>query len=478
MLIGIGIGVLAIIAVMLALDLGLWTRRDRDVTPGEAAASVSLWVLAAIGCGLLLARIHGQDWADVIDETGLRISARDIPQHIWLQYASVYFTQLMLSLDSVVILAAVFAELEIRGRQGRRLLLWIVLLSLMVRTSLIGAGSVIVATPWGRWVCAGLLIATTVRLLVVRRRDSNIARRLLLGMKRGIRRSSSARTVSPAMAVLIAVGAEAVFSIDSVPAALAVSPHPYIGIVGSVMAVLAMRSLYFAIGPAMSRLRYVRLSIILVLVMLTVKVLYADYRPEVTAVTLLGSLGVVGIGFGASLLRLRRGAPRAIEPTPLEDIEEAALAVRRNLRKVAVLIAGTMILLLGVVIAPLPGPGFVILAPIGLAVLATEFLWARALLQQMKSRLADAQKTTERLASRSSPWLVPLVFAGYTAGIFVLAHLMPPRGTRFVWLGSIGGYLLLTFWAARVLLLARARSAESASKRQDDPGVPPGSGLG
>jgi uncharacterized protein (TIGR02611 family) len=49
------------------------------------------------------------------------------------------------------------------------------------------------------------------------------------------------------------------------------------------------------------------------------------------------------------------------------------------------MVVGFTILLAGVAMIVLPGPAFVVI-PLGLAVLATEFIWARRLLRIMKSR--------------------------------------------------------------------------------------------
>jgi uncharacterized protein (TIGR02611 family) len=59
--------------------------------------------------------------------------------------------------------------------------------------------------------------------------------------------------------------------------------------------------------------------------------------------------------------------------------------VLRVARKLAVAIVGTAVLLVGVALVVLPGPAFVVI-PAGLAILATEFVWARRLLRYAKER--------------------------------------------------------------------------------------------
>jgi len=56
-------------------------------------------------------------------------------------------------------------------------------------------------------------------------------------------------------------------------------------------------------------------------------------------------------------------------------------------RKVAVLVLGVIVLAIGVALIVLPGPAFLVI-PAGLAILATEFLWARRLLRYAKERAA------------------------------------------------------------------------------------------
>lgn len=52
-------------------------------------------------------------------------------------------------------------------------------------------------------------------------------------------------------------------------------------------------------------------------------------------------------------------------------------------RKIVVAVVGTTVLLFGVALIVLPGPAVVVI-PLGLAVLASEFAWARELLRRVK----------------------------------------------------------------------------------------------
>lgn len=64
-----------------------------------------------------------------------------------------------------------------------------------------------------------------------------------------------------------------------------------------------------------------------------------------------------------------------------------ALALRHG-RRVVITIVGATLMLIGVALLVLPGPGLLVIAG-GLALLATEFVWARRWLKKIKERSVD-----------------------------------------------------------------------------------------
>lgn len=80
--------------------------------------------------------------------------------------------------------------------------------------------------------------------------------------------------------------------------------------------------------------------------------------------------------------------------------------LRRNARRLWILIAGTGLILLGIIISPLPGPGFILLAPVGMGILATEFAWARRIKQEIQRRASPLENATRHVADRTPRWIV------------------------------------------------------------------------
>jgi len=62
------------------------------------------------------------------------------------------------------------------------------------------------------------------------------------------------------------------------------------------------------------------------------------------------------------------------------------------IRKIAVAVVGFTVLLIGLALVVLPGPAFIVI-PLGLAILATEFVWARTLLNKARAKLSRPKTT-------------------------------------------------------------------------------------
>ena len=64
-------------------------------------------------------------------------------------------------------------------------------------------------------------------------------------------------------------------------------------------------------------------------------------------------------------------------------------------KRIVKVVIGFTILLIGLAMTVLPGPAIVVI-PAGLAILATEFLWARRLLDRIKQGASSAFNRTNR----------------------------------------------------------------------------------
>ena len=65
----------------------------------------------------------------------------------------------------------------------------------------------------------------------------------------------------------------------------------------------------------------------------------------------------------------------------------------RKTKRLIIAVVGITVLLLGIAFIFLPGPAFVVI-PVGLAILATEFAWARRLLKKVKNHVKAKKKNS------------------------------------------------------------------------------------
>jgi tellurite resistance protein TerC len=66
----------------------------------------------------------------------------------------------------------------------------------------------------------------------------------------------------------------------------------------------------------------------------------------------------------------------------------------KQIRKLVIFLIGISIVLIGCVLFFTPGPAIIVI-PVGLAVLATEFIWAKKLLKKFKETTSSIAQSTK-----------------------------------------------------------------------------------
>ena len=100
---------------------------------------------------------------------------------------------------------------------------------------------------------------------------------------------------------------------------------------------------------------------------------------------------------------------------------------------------GTLLILLGIVTGPLPGPGGIPLVLLGLAVWASEFAWAHRLMQWFKLQLHKFRGWSR--ARQAVAWLILVVGVGLLAYADLLIFGVPTWMPRIItgWLDQVPG---------------------------------------
>jgi uncharacterized protein (TIGR02611 family) len=94
---------------------------------------------------------------------------------------------------------------------------------------------------------------------------------------------------------------------------------------------------------------------------------------------------------------------------------------RSRIVRIVVAIFGFLVVLAGLAMLVLPGPGLLVIA-IGLGILALEFVWAERLLERTVDKMEDAADTVKR-SSRLQQALAVALLALATGGLVTAAIL-------------------------------------------------------
>jgi tellurite resistance protein TerC len=275
---------------VLVLDLGVLQRDRRAPTPVEAIAWSVLWIVLAALFGL-----------GVTTRLGAAAGA---------QYFTAYVVEKSLSVDNLFVLMLVFGQFGIPASGQRRVLMAGVVGAIVLRTGMLLLGTAAVARFHALTCAMGvLLVATAVKLLARHGAEAGrekapepgfavrLARRLL-------------PAASPMLLALVAVeSADLVFALDSVPAVLGVTTSPFIAVTSNVFAILGLRSLYFVVAAALSRLRHLQTGLALVILFVGLRMALSFVIDVPTAATLAVITAILGVAVFASL----RSSPIAHE---------------------------------------------------------------------------------------------------------------------------------------------------------------------
>jgi tellurite resistance protein TerC len=266
--------VVFIVAVLffVALDLGVFHRRAREVKFTEALFWTTIWFGCAMGFAFWVAPAMVSSW-----------SRQDT-----IKFITGYLLELSLSMDNVFVIALLFAYFRVPPALQHRVLFWGILGALVMRGVLIGAGVVVIREfEWVLYAMGAFLVLSGVKMLVAGEEEVHPERNIILRLVRTIYPVSTSfdgqrfftlqggrRALTPLALVLVCVETtDLVFAIDSIPAIFGVTSNGFIVFTSNVFAILGLRSLYFVLAGAMGHFRYLKIGLSMVLVFIGAKML-------------------------------------------------------------------------------------------------------------------------------------------------------------------------------------------------------------
>jgi tellurite resistance protein TerC len=402
---------LILVITLLALilfDLGVIHRHIRELSLYEALAMSAFWISMGLGFGVFLYLCYQHNWfvhSTLSGKTAL------------FQYLTAFFLEKMLSLDNLFVMALIFHQLRIPVNYQHRVLFWGIFAAVIMRGVFILAGVYLINSfEWMIYVFGGFLIFSAIKVLANQSQAKFAEENILLKALRRIvhvedtieddrffKRSHNRWVLTPLfLALMLVESADVMFAVDSIPAVIAVSREPLIVYSSNIFAVLGLRALYFVLASALQQFHYLKLSMVLILLFIGTKMLLSYIYPINALVSLIVITCIMLLGILASWLDKTRGS--ILKTSPLaEDLGRIYTVTFAGIKRVVILLIGTSVVIIGIIMIFTPGPAVVVI-PAGLAILATEFLWARHLLNYFKNKFVYYSKETRNYLRRNKPY--------------------------------------------------------------------------
>ncbi|MBX3394420.1 MAG: TerC/Alx family metal homeostasis membrane protein [Phycisphaerae bacterium] len=393
MTIWIWIAFIVLIIGFLALDLGVFNKTAHVISTNEALIWTALWVVLSLAFNVLIYEMYEQDWLGISSLDGTVESGKDAA----LEFFTGYLVEKSLSLDNIFVIAVIFSFFKVPAIHQHRVLFWGILGALVLRGLMIGLGTALVQSfAWINYVFGGILILTAVKMLLVGDEQVEPEKNPLVRLARRLFPISPGyeghrffthidgkRAITPLFLVLLVVeSTDLLFAVDSIPAIFAVTNDPFIVFTSNVFAILGLRSLYFALSGIMDKFKYLKASLVFILAFVGVKMLLAHHHPIPIPFSLGVIVATLFVGVVASMLASHQATAPIIQQAAV-----VADATRKQIRRALIFLLGATVVLIGIAMIVLPGPAVVVI-PAGLAILGTEFVWARRLFAKLK----DASK--------------------------------------------------------------------------------------
>ena len=287
------IGFTAFVLAMLALDLGVFHRKAHAVGHREALIWTLVWVSLAVSFNVWIFLRFGSQ--------------------LGLEFLTGYLIEYSLSIDNIFVFIIIFRYFSVPAASQHRALFWGILGALIMRAVFILLGAALIENfHWIIYLFGAFLVYTGYKMVNGHDMEVHPERNPIVRLfQRAVPMTSQyegshmlvrqrGRWMATPLLLVLAVieGTDLVFAVDSIPAIFAVTRDTFIVYTSNIFAILGLRSLYFLLAGAMTKIQYLKIGLGAVLTFVGVKMLIS----EMYKIPILFSLGVIAGLLGAAVL--------------------------------------------------------------------------------------------------------------------------------------------------------------------------------
>jgi tellurite resistance protein TerC len=357
-MIWIWIGFITFVLLMLALDLGVFHRKSHVISVREALGWSAMWISMGLLFSVFVYFGYEHQWmglgtvVDAVD--GLTNSGLIATE----KYLTGYVVEKSLSVDNIFVIAMIFSSFAVPPIYQHRVLFWGIIGALVLRGTMIGIGAQLIAQyHWILYFFAVFLILTAFKMLFMNTEDGDPNKSIVVRTVRRFFpvtdrfhgehffvRAGSLQSyenefpgapmvqdevvnkalpgtllVTPlALALVMVEATDLIFAVDSIPAIFAITADPFLVFTSNVFAILGLRSLYFALAGMIAKFRYLKVSLALILLVVGVKMLLAEWLKlalgeHFNLYLLTVIISILAVGVFASIIADRREKSRSTD---------------------------------------------------------------------------------------------------------------------------------------------------------------------
>jgi tellurite resistance protein TerC len=286
-----------VVTVALMLDLGLLSRKNKEMSMRAATIQTIFWVLLSMAFG-------GFIWYEIGREDTVR-------------YLSAYLLEWSLSVDNIFVFIIIFSFFRVSKHNYSRVLLMGILMAIVFRIIFISIGSELVARfSWIMYIFGAFLLFTGIKMFKSGDEEAfdpehSWAYRTMKKLFRTtntepngrffLRQDGKLYLTKLSMVVIMLGLIDVIFAVDSIPAVFSIIPDPNDKLLiysSNIFAVLGLRSLFFLLHGASKKFDYLQQGIAIVLLFIGAKMLLKDWMH----IPAWAALMVILVSIGGSVL--------------------------------------------------------------------------------------------------------------------------------------------------------------------------------
>lgn len=322
-------GFLSFIALILALDLGLFNKKEEVVNLKQAGIMSFIMVTLAIGFYFVLRtqgqHLHGIDSYEKLSKivaahqhsitllpNNFEESLKLYKENLGLEFLTGYVIEYALSVDNIFVIVLLFSSFAVPEKYYHRVLFWGILGAIAMRFLFIFTGATLIENfSWILYIFGAFLVYTGVKMFFSNEEDEKFDPETSKIIKLAAKvfsihpefvgkqffvKINGKKMITTLFLVLIMVEfTDLIFAVDSIPAIFSVTKDPYIVFFSNIFAIMGLRSMFFLLVNIIHKFHYLKTGLAALLAFIGTKMLIHHWLEAVGFTTLHSLLVIVFI---------------------------------------------------------------------------------------------------------------------------------------------------------------------------------------